>query len=179
MSAGTTPSADAPGGRTGTSTTCSWSTATCRPRCAAQLPAHDRRRRKQGRRARPRMGIQRRVPRPTHHQCDAAPTSLSGMPQGLHRRLPIARRKRSQRRSGRRSRRSSSRRRGCGGLSTGRCWQSSPATPRTRQTRRACHSRSRTYWPGQVVRRVERQEECLAANWYSTSATSTRTSSRM
>jgi hypothetical protein len=63
----------------------------------------------------------------------AASTLSSGMPQGLHRRLPAARRRRSRRRSGSRLRRSSSRRRGRGGSSTGRCWQSSPTTLTTRQ----------------------------------------------
>jgi hypothetical protein len=43
---GTTSSAGMPGGRTGMSTTCSRSTATCRPRRAAQLPTHDRCRRR-------------------------------------------------------------------------------------------------------------------------------------
>jgi hypothetical protein len=52
------------------------------------------------------------------------------MPMGLHRRLPASRRRRS------RKRRSATRRPGHGGLRTGRCWRSSPATP-PRPRRRA------------------------------------------
>jgi hypothetical protein len=142
--AATMSSADVPGGRTATSMTCFGSTATRHPCRAAPLQALVRRRPRRGRGAHRRTGAPRRAPRRTHYRRDAMPGSSSGMPRGLLRRCPAARRRRSQRKNGSKSRRSCSRRRGRGGSSTGSYRRRSPATPTIWQTRWARRWRWRT-----------------------------------
>jgi hypothetical protein len=85
-----------PSGRTGTSTTCSESTAMCHPRHDVALKALVRRRRRRDRGTHRWTSVPRRAPRRTHYRHDATPASSLGMPRGLLRCRPAARR-RSQR----------------------------------------------------------------------------------